>query len=298
MGGDTPGESLRDDYTRFVILSAARTGSNLLASALNTGEHIVCFRELFNGRSGFIDYHVEGYDNRSAEDLALRNRDFARFLEERIFVPWPERVRAVGFKMPYEHFLWFPDMLTWLQERPRVHVLHLRRRNMLRALVSLRVAQKTGGWVEDVPFTLAQALTLRYAMKAARHPLEAMTAIKRLLWPAKAGKAEPAWKSEREPVSFTADECRFYFDWSERTGAEYDEALKANPVLALSYEELVGDRRRALGEVQRFLDVPREGLFLTTRQQNPEPLRELLANYDELRAEFQGTRYADFFDSP
>ena len=37
-----------DGYVRFIILSAARTGSNVLASYLNSSEQIVCFRELFN----------------------------------------------------------------------------------------------------------------------------------------------------------------------------------------------------------------------------------------------------------
>ena len=32
------------------------------------------------------------------------------------------------------------------------------------------------------------------------------------------------------------------------------------------------------------------------RRQNPEPLRELLANYDELYEAFRGTPYAAFFD--
>ena len=68
-------ESGEVGYTRFIILAAARTGSNLLATALNEHSNIICFREVFNWRTETIGYFVEGYNNDSAEDRAFRERD-------------------------------------------------------------------------------------------------------------------------------------------------------------------------------------------------------------------------------
>ncbi len=98
------------DYVPFIILSDARTGSTMLAQALNSSPHITCFREVFNFLHDFIQSDVEGYDNFSETDLLLRRRDPVRFLDERIFGHYPEGVRAVGLKFHYGQF-WG----TWLR---------------------------------------------------------------------------------------------------------------------------------------------------------------------------------------
>ena len=64
-------------YVRFLILAEARSGSTMLKDALNSSPNIVCFSEIFNvGYDGIMYGGVEGYDNNSAEDRALRDRDF------------------------------------------------------------------------------------------------------------------------------------------------------------------------------------------------------------------------------
>ena len=133
-------ESGEGGYARFIILAAARTGSNLLATALNGHANIICFRELFNWRTETIGYFVEGYDNDSAEDRAFRDRDEVAFLNARVFCDHPSEVRSVGFKAPYGTFIGFPKLQEWLVKEQEVRVLHLRRRNLLRRLVSGRIA--------------------------------------------------------------------------------------------------------------------------------------------------------------
>jgi hypothetical protein len=279
------------DYVRFIILSSPRVGSNMLASALNSSRDIICFRELFNAFSGFIDFSVEGYDNSSADDRALRNRDFKEFLQQRIFCEHPEGIRAVGFKMPYVHFRFYPGLLEWLVADTGLRVLQLRRRNLLRMLVSLRIAQRTGGWADDRKGTLRSKLRPSNAVRAVRHPLRAADRLRRFIWP-----KEPAWKSLRGPVTLSEKECRDFFAEVERDSEHYGRLFGEHPRLSIYYEDLTEDRGRVFEEVQSFLGLKPRSLAATTRRQNPEPLPELIANYDEQYAAFKDGPEAAFFD--
>jgi hypothetical protein len=49
-------------------------------------------------------------------------------------------------------------------------------------------------------------------------------------------------------------------------------------------------------DVQIFAGVEPMPLSLELQRQNPEPLSELIANYDELRAAFAGTPWSAFFE--
>ncbi len=278
-------------YVRFIILSAARTGSNVLASYLNSSEQIVCFRELFNWMAKeYIDFNVEGYDRFSAEDRALRDSDYKRFLQERIFCPHPQGVHAVGFKMPYDHFWGYTGLLKWLEQDADLRVLHLKRRNQLRMLVSYKIAQTTGVWLDDKKVSLSTKLRPANAPRAIRRPRRSAARLWRFLRP------RNPWQKRREPLTLSEEECRSFFEKIGHDEAVYIERFHGHPQLELYYDELLDRRRKVLDRVQSFLDVEPRRLTVTMRRQNPEPLRELLANYDELYEAFQGTPYAAFFD--
>jgi hypothetical protein len=279
------------DYVRFIILTYARTGSTMFAASLNSSPNIICFRELFNPIMDGIGFHVDGYDNASAQDRALRDQDFAKFLEDRIFCEHPKEIGAVGFKMPYVHFGSVPGLLEWLVGDTDIRVLHLKRRNPLRMLVSLRIAQTTGGWSEDRKGTLASKFRPANAARAARHPLRAANRLRKFLWP-----KEPPWKSLRAPVTLSEGECRTFFAEIERDSSHYGGLFGGHPQLTLSYEDLVEDRKNAFNQAQSFLGVKPRSLAVTTRRQNPEPLHKLIANHDELYAAFKNTPEAAFFD--
>jgi hypothetical protein len=67
-------------------------------------------------------------------------------------------------------------------------------------------------------------------------------------------------------------------------------------MLAVFYEDLVDRREDVLREVQSFLGIEPRPLTVTLRKQNPEPLRELVENYDELYAAFKDTPEAALFN--
>ncbi len=288
-------------FTRFVILSGARTGSTMLAQALNSSPDIICFRELFNLKTNEIDYSVEGYDDRNADDLALRKGDPVRFLRERIFCQHPDSVKAVGFKFHYVHFWAFPGLWEALTEDTDLRVLHLKRRNLLRMLLSRKIADITGvwqvepgrraGWASARSTEVRRKLTPAYVMLALRRPGKAAAWLWRLARPARAGKVAP-----RVQAVVSEEELRKFITTTEVTSAHFEELFRQHPSLTVFYEDLSGDGMPTFDAPQRFLGAEPKPLTITLRRQNPEPLRELLENYDELREAFRDTPYEWMFE--
>lgn len=275
---------------RFIVLAGARTGSNMLVQALDSSPHMRCFGEVFNAALDHISYGVDGYDNFNARDRSLRDRDAVAFLRKRVFKRPPAGVRAVGFKLLYAQDAGFADLLDHLTADEGLRVLHLRRRNLLRTLVSWKIANGTGLWVQNGASPLDDAFSLTNARRAARHPLRAAAALRRRL------RLRASSTNERPQATLSRDECMTLFGYVQRQEARYDMLFAGHPKRTLYYEDIVAAPEQELGVVQEFLAVTPQPLTVTARRQNPEPLRDLLANYDELRAAFRATPYAPFFE--
>jgi hypothetical protein len=274
------------DYVRFIILSGPRTGSHMLAEALNSSPRIRCFREVFNGRLDFIQFGVEGYDDFSSLDMARRKADPLRFLHERIFCRQPEEMRAVGFKYHYKHVWGFAGVIDELVADKELRVLHLRRRNLLRMFVSLRLAEKTGIWLEaETKVTQANLL------KAFRHPLKALGRVRRNLQRPNRSMDRPGAR-----VTITPDELLKFSVETHLTAKQFDKLLVEHQVLPVFYEDLLDRQEEVLDEAQSFLGVEPGPLTITTRRQNPEPLHELIENYDELHAVLKDTPQVSLLD--
>jgi len=275
------------NYVRFIILSGPRTGSHMLAQALNSSPRITCFGEVFNPMRDFIQFNVEGYDNFSARDLSLRERDPIRFLEERIFCPHPGEVCAVGFKLHYGQFGAFPGLLQRLVEDKGIRVLHLGRQNLLRMLVSLKVARATGVFLEDT----RRKLTLANLLTATRHPFKAAARLRRRLRPPVASQ-----KAAPPRVTVSVEELYKFIVGTRLIAANHDDAFREHPKLAVLYEDIVDHQDDVFGRAQSFLGIEPELLTVSLRRQNPEPVRELIENYDELYRAFKDGPEAALFD--
>ena len=170
------------NVAHFMILGSARTGSNLLVSLLSAHSHIKTYGELFN------------LDMLPKESLREALEDPIVFLNRRVYKPHRPEISAVGFKMFYDHltkhyfqkpisvseaspqlqelFAQFAGFIeinyswdildkrfraTWeyLQADKSLAVIHLKRRNMLHTLISLKKAFMTQLWwsVRDRPQT-------------------------------------------------------------------------------------------------------------------------------------------------
>lgn len=151
-------------YTRFVIISRGRSGTSLLRSLLNDHAQVVTFGEIFR-KFGAIGWDRRDYQTTEAQ-LAMIETAPVAFLETYLFRKFPKRVTAVGFKLFYYHARnpeWEP-VWQYLQDRPEIKIIHLKRQNILATHLSLRRAFLTNKWSngsgrqEEAP-----RLTLTYA---------------------------------------------------------------------------------------------------------------------------------------
>ena len=117
-----------DNFVRFIVLTRSRTGSNLLLSFLNSHPNIFCESEIFAKLDGA--------------------NPISRLLA--VFAKQPRHIRAKGFKIFYYHPLDAKADELWrvLEQRNEIRVIHLRRENILRTLLSRKIASIRGSWTE------------------------------------------------------------------------------------------------------------------------------------------------------
>ena len=268
---------------RFIVLCGPRTGSTLLTTALDSHPDIVCFNEVFNFTLPNIDYAVTGYDGWDTDALALRKDDHAAFMERYLFGDHPPSVRAVGFKFMYDHFWEFPGLIETLQAVSALRIIHLTRRNGLRAFLSYRLASASGSWKQSKPRPIHQRVLSTLA-----HPDRILPAISRRV----SAPPSPAG------VVIAPHECLEYIQTRLDQERHFDELFAGHLRLDLSYEDLVANRQGEFARVQDFVDVESQPLKEVLERQNPGTIRDLVSNYDELATALRQTPYAWMLDEP
>jgi LPS sulfotransferase NodH len=202
------------------------------------------FGELFRG----------GTDNSTKESILNSTENY---FQNQIFRSYDRSIKAVGFKIFYHHPVYDHDGKVWsyLLDMDDLKVIHLRRSNILRSLVSKRIARQSDVWKEE------------------HKPREA----------------------QLKKVELSIEECQTGFDQTQRWAADADEKFRNNPLLQLTYEELTSDFHGKMQRIQEFLGVMPVDLQPLTVKQNPEALDKLIINYEELKQHFSGTQWEVFF---
>jgi LPS sulfotransferase NodH len=166
---------------------------------------------------------------------------------------------AVGFKTKWKDILRPDDFRDFLRERG-MRVIVLQRRNRIKLLVSLfravRLEEETGEW------NLYDE------------------------------------RRRQAPIKIDLTEFDKYLGESEARHLEMRDyvATLDVPLLELSYEDILDDDQATFDRVCRFLEVPARPLAGKTRKHTSDDLRDAVANFDELKARFVGTRYESMFD--
>ncbi len=169
------------------------------------------------------------------------------------------RRAAMGFKTKLVDVLDLNGFATLTREK-RCHIIRMQRRNMVKAVVSRinarRLYEATGKW--------------NLYDKSDRVPPAAI---------------EPAelhqYLEEREQA--------------EQALNDYVRGLQL-PTLPIAYEELLVDRDAVLASVFSFLGVEPHPVTAKTMKHTRDDLREVVTNFDELRASVAGTPYQAMFD--
>lgn len=180
-------ESYRD-YTKFIILGRSRSGSNFLLGMLNAHSQVIAYSEMFK------DPQIIGWDKpghpQSGKVLERFQHHTIEFIEQDLFKKMPKSIGAVGFKIFYYHAYGTSLEPVWqyLQQHQEVHVLHIKRQNILKTHLSRVRAAATDNWInltgeqEEAPavelnyeqcladFQQTRAWEEEYDQKFASHP--------------------------------------------------------------------------------------------------------------------------------
>ncbi|MDX5347845.1 MAG: sulfotransferase [Hymenobacteraceae bacterium] len=231
-------------YTKFVLLGRGRSGTTLLHTYLNSHPNVLSLGELMHPR----------------HQHPLRHQNPIRYLQQYGFKNYSPLIKAVGFKMFYEwesgnvqHPLW-----QTLHQIPDLKVIHLRRENKLRNLVSYKIARQSRQWSQEP------------------------------------GQKQVA--AQAKAVTLTKEECIAVFEKMTAEEVFFDRFFKNHSKINLTFEELTAQPNQVLQQVQEFIGVKPMQLVSLLQRQNPEPLQQLIINYDELKEQFRDSEWFRYFD--
>ncbi len=165
-----------------------------------------------------------------------------------IFPPFSRHIKTAGAKVllpdaPDSNFLSVLKEIIALE--PSIKFLFLNRENLLRWYVSLNIARNTGQWSQT-----------------------------------KGQNRQPIFQKKlRIPVNHLIDTL----EETLKTIAVYRDLLSHTNMKEISYEFFSENPSSALAEVQGFFGLNTSPLSSLLQKQNPEPLHELIQNYEDVK---------------
>jgi LPS sulfotransferase NodH len=245
------------DYTKFIILSRPRSGSNFLCSLLQSHPDIRAFEELFPKNRQSIHWGYQNYPS-SARILSLRELESHNFIKEIIFREFHKSVSAVGFKIFYHQSRHgsAPNVWPYLIDDKSLNVIHLKRKNLLRVCLSHALARKTNKW------------TLKNHQKI----------------------------KDSDPINLRYEDCLDVFNESQRWEDIVKKDFCGHKLVDLYYEDLVVNTGLEARRVQDFLGVKQKNLYASTLRQNTSKLQDSIVNYFQLKQQFENTPWHIFFE--
>ncbi|MCF6436109.1 sulfotransferase [Pseudoalteromonas sp. MMG022] len=126
---------------RFVILSAPRSGSNMLCTMLQSHPDILCHHEIFNPNGLFYALPLRTSEFSLADGIQHRDAQPLRCLSRL----WQSNLghKAVGFKMTHCQN---QTVFSHLLHDSGIKKIILERRNQLKVHVSKLIAEQSGVW--------------------------------------------------------------------------------------------------------------------------------------------------------
>ncbi len=205
------------------MIGHPRSASTWLAQGLAEHDDVLMYGEVLNPDSAM---RAEGVAHGLRYETHLRDipgpysppRPAADFVEELYGLSARTRHAAVGFKIHYEHAWGSPAWNgAWklIFGDPGIHKIHLYRRDLLRAFVSLQIAIQTDQWVatEEHPAGPRDNVRLRLDLPAFRAFLRHCRRMQALI--RECGTRHSVLELVYEDsVAPRADEaCRSVFEW-------------------------------------------------------------------------------------
>ena len=226
------------NYLKFIVLTRSRVGSNLLRYMLNSHHCIHAYGEIFSTLNGKNVHNVYS----------------------KIFCRHPKYIKAVGFKIFYYHPLDDDsnDIWTKLMETEKLHVIHLKRRNILRTLVSRKIAGQQGKWILTDKKSIGNI--------------------------------------KEKKVHFKSDELKKGFEQTREWEKHFHHMFEPKSLIEVYYEDLVCQPEEEFKKILDVLSLPFSSPKIITKKQNPEKSSQLITNYKELKEAFSNTEWSGFFE--
>ena len=239
------------NYQKILLLGNARVGSTLLQSYLNKHPNIYCEGEIYNTD------HLKMYGTADELRQQMINNPL-NFLKTYGYPKHSKKIQFAGFKLFYSHFKTEKTKIIWdyLIENKDIKIIHIKRKNLLRNFVSLKIAAKTNEWRS-------------FSEKS---------------------------NIENKQITLTKEECLQEFELQEKTMSEIDNRFKNHRIINVYYNDLISKREETMNRIFEFLNTKKIEIENTVlKKQNPETLNELIINFTDLKKEFKNTKWEAFF---
>jgi LPS sulfotransferase NodH len=227
--------------TPYVLFLVGRVGSTYLVSMLRSHPALLAGEE----------------DLRDLEDLGAQVQlDWA---DKYLSPPILGTRKARGFNVKLAH-LCDPDGFRELLQKRRCKILHMQRRNRVKAVISRingsRLYDQTGMW----------------------------------------GLFDE--RDKLPPLTVDLAQFDEFLNHRERMDAQLEAYVKSLqlPTIEIFYEDLLSDRSAFLEALFRFLDVPFVPVKGVTLKITNDDLSQVITNFDELQATYKGTPYYSMFE--
>lgn len=203
---------------------------------------------------------IQWYRTAGPESRALhdfRDNDPSAFLTKHVWHRFPNKIAAVGFKLL--HAQYFPNaekIKSALLSVPDLQIIFLRRENALRVFLAAERAKVT---------------RVHGIMSAKERPVV-------------------------PPITLSPEKCLEHIRMTIASETALRHTFSGSPVLDLTYENLVNHGAAENRRVCDFLGVDNRPLTNRSVRLAPAPLRDQIANYDDLRTFFEGSEWIRFLD--
>jgi len=188
----------------------------------------------------------------------LRDHSYDELLDEG-FSCTDANVHCCGFKIFYYHPQDDPSKRVWelLRDIPELKVIHLTRDNILRTVLSQKIASQTEVWLERV---------------------------------------NSDTKNLEKEVVLCQKELERQFVQTRSWISEFTQYFASHDVCNINYETLVSSPLSVTAALYDFLGVDSIAAHTELRKQNTEPIESLIKNYVDLKEYFIESEWSSFFE--
>jgi LPS sulfotransferase NodH len=264
-------------HSIFIILGNRRTGSLYVQSLLNSHSHIQVFGEIFN-RKFYLDNKpnqlpdLEGHLGKLCKN---RFKDPVSFIDEVLYGYYGQD-NTIGFRLFYEH----------IEKALNDRTHHLR---------SIDKLLLKRGYEYKIAYSLKELDTIKIVHLKRRNLLEQFYSMKRAVKTGQYVLRDPNKRRLPEPILIEYEELHAFFKWISRMYSVVTEFFNTQSMTDLYYENLVQNRDEEMKRIQEFLDVDHEPPQSKLEKIATEPLSKTIVNYGDLKKQFQGTPWYEFF---